>query len=126
EVNHAERWLSIDFVLHGDAGVAAPWARTAQPGDRIVFGGPGGAFRPDDDADWYLFAGDETSLPAIPAALEVLRPDAVGRAFIEVGAPADEIEVRAPVGITVRWLHRGGAEAGTSTILSDTVRDLEW
>ncbi|HRK47947.1 MAG TPA: siderophore-interacting protein, partial [Nocardioides sp.] len=39
--------LAIDFVTHGDEGVAGPWARAAQPGDRLEARGPGGAYRPD-------------------------------------------------------------------------------
>src|SRR3954466_93637 len=38
--------LTIDFVWHGDEGVAGPWAATAAPGDRIQFFGPGGGYAP--------------------------------------------------------------------------------
>lgn len=27
--------LTLDFVVHGDAGVAGPWAATARPGDEL-------------------------------------------------------------------------------------------
>ena len=47
--------VAIDFVIHGDAGLAGPWAAAAVPGDRLIFSGPGGAYRPNPDADWYLF-----------------------------------------------------------------------
>ncbi len=39
--------LTIDFVVHGDHGIAGPWAASAQPGDRIFLTGPGGAYAPD-------------------------------------------------------------------------------
>ena len=53
--------LAIDFVTHGDEGVAGPWASAARPGDRIEVRGPGGAYRPDPTADWHLLAGDESA-----------------------------------------------------------------
>ncbi len=69
--------LAIDFVVHGDEGVAGPWARRAAPGDVLLANGPGGAYRPDPDADWHLLVGDESAVPAITAALAVLPEDAV-------------------------------------------------
>jgi len=126
EVDDAERWLSIDFVVHGDEGLAGPWAASAQVGDRVVFAGPGGGYSPDPGADWHLFAGDESALPAIGAALEALPGTAVGVAFIEVGGPDDELALRAPAGVDIRWLHRGPVPAGSSGILADTVAAFEW
>src|SRR3954449_12621642 len=38
--------LTVDFVVHGDSGVAGPWAAQAGPGDVLVFTGPGGGRRP--------------------------------------------------------------------------------
>src|SRR4051794_14299252 len=64
--------LTLDFVWHGDEGLAGPWAAAAQPGDRISFFGPGGGYAPSPDADWHLLAGDESALPAIGAALDRL------------------------------------------------------
>ncbi|BAS07438.1 uncharacterized protein Mb2919c [Arthrobacter sp. Hiyo4] len=81
--------LAIDFVIHGDEGLAGPWAAAAKPGDTFTFTGPGGAYNPAPDADWYLFAGDEAALPAIAAAIESLPAEAAGLAFIEVDSDAD-------------------------------------
>ena len=61
--------LTIDFVVHGDEGVAGPWAAAAQPGDELVLLGPGGAYTPDPDADWHLMVGDAGVIPAIAASL---------------------------------------------------------
>ena len=60
--------LDIDFVLHGE-GPAANWARRVRPGETLEFVGPSGRYRPDPHADWHLFAGDETALPAIQTYL---------------------------------------------------------
>ena len=121
----AKRELAMDFVVHGAEGLAGPWADTAQPGDPVTFGGPGGAFSPDPDADWYLFAADESALPAVAAALEALAADAVGHAFIEVEGPADELPLQLPAGITLTWLHRG--RTGThGAPLTEAVGNLAW
>ena len=61
--------LTIDFVVHGDAGVAGPWAAAAKPGDTLELRGPGGAYAPDPDADWHLMVGDPSVVPAISASL---------------------------------------------------------
>ena len=118
------REIAIDFVVHGDEGVAGPWAANARPGDQIALSGPGGAYAPDPAADWHLFAGDESAIPAIGAALRHLAdvaPDAAGVAYLEVDGAAGELALTAPAGIEVRWLHRGDVHAGESTILSDAV-----
>ena len=42
----AARELTLDFVVHGDEGLAGPWAAAARPGDEIPFMGPGGGYAP--------------------------------------------------------------------------------
>ena len=100
-VDVARREITVDFVVHGEHGVAGPWAASAQPGQRLFLMGPSGAYAPDPAADWYLFAGDEAGLPAIGAALEALPDNAIGYAFVEVAGPEDEIELTAPAGVDV-------------------------
>lgn len=116
----------IEFVTHGDEGVAGPWAEAAKPGDPVVLRGIGGGYAPDPAADWHLLGGDESAIPAIASALEAMPADARGVAFIEVAGEADTLDLAAPDGIEVTWLFRDGAEAGTSTVLVDAVRAAEW
>lgn len=124
--------LAIDFVVHGDEGYAGPWARRAEPGDRIVVRGPGGAYAPEADADWHLFAGDEAGLPAIRAALAALPADAVGHAVIEVPAAEHEQPLEAPAGVEITWLHTGSEahrameDATGASELEEAVRALPW
>src|SRR3954447_15289137 len=82
--------LTLDFVWHGDEGLAGPWAAAAQPGDRISFFGPGGGYATPPAADWHLLAGDESALPAIGAALDRLPAGARALAFVEVSGPEEE------------------------------------
>jgi NADPH-dependent ferric siderophore reductase len=125
-VDQATQELAIDFVVHGDEGLAGPWALAAQPGDTLVFTGPGGAYNPAPDADWYLFAGDDAALPAIAAAIESLPADAKGLAFLEVDSDADILAIAAPDGVELRWLLRSGVPAGSSSILLDALGEAEW
>lgn len=125
-VDEAAQELAIDFVVHGDEGLAGPWALRAQPGDPLIFTGPGGAYNPAPDADWYLFAGDDAALPAIAASIESLPADAKGLAFLEVDSDADILEIAAPEGVELRWLLRSGVPAGSSSILLDALSEAEW
>ncbi|ORV39798.1 hypothetical protein AWC02_20240 [Mycolicibacter engbaekii] len=129
----ASREIAIDVSVHGDHGVVGPWARSAQPGDAVYLMGPNGAYAPDPSADWHLLAGDESALPAIAAALEALPAGAVGKAFIEVAGPEDEIALDAPEGVELFWLHRGaradlvGQErAGDNDPLIEAVTTAAW
>jgi NADPH-dependent ferric siderophore reductase len=106
------RELTLDIVVHGDAGLAGPWARAAQPGDEVYVVGPGGEYVPDPAADWHLLVGDESALPAICVTVAALPADAVGYVFLEVDGPQGEVDLTAPAGVTVKWLHRAGSSVG--------------
>ena len=96
--------LTIDFVHHGDEGVAGPWAAGARPGDLLWLMGPGGAYAPDPDADWHLMVGDESALPAIGTACERVRPGVPVLALMEVGDAAERQVLAGDV--DARWLYR--------------------
>ena len=66
------RTLAIDFVVHGDEGIAGPWAAAAAVGDRLCFSGPGGQYAPSTEDVEYLFVGDDSAIPAIAAGVEAL------------------------------------------------------
>jgi NADPH-dependent ferric siderophore reductase len=117
----AQPSLDIDFVLHG-AGPAANWAQRARPGETLEFIGPSGRYRPDPGADWHLFAGDESALPAIQAYTEMLPPNACAFLYIEVADAAEEQPMPGVTQPVVCWLHRGDREPGTSTMLDDALR----
>jgi NADPH-dependent ferric siderophore reductase len=127
------REITVDFVVHGDTGVAGPWAASLVPGDPAYLMGPSGAYAPDPAADWHLLAADEAGLPALSVALESLPADAIGQAFIEVAGPDDEIDLTAPAGVQIQWIHRGGRadlvpddQAGDHAPLIAAVRAAEW
>lgn len=102
----AEQLLTLDFVYHGDEGIAGPWAAAAVTGDLVSFFGPGGDYTPDREADWHLFAGDESALPAIATALEALPAGARAHVFLEVADSGEELPLSTPGDATVEWIHR--------------------
>lgn len=116
----------VDFVVHGSEGVAGPWADNARPGDPLVLLGIGGGYAPDPEADWHLLAGDEAAIPAIAAALEGMPADARGVVLLEVADEDEHVELTVPDGVEVCWLHREGRDPGTTDLLIDAVRALDW
>ncbi|MFB6552272.1 siderophore-interacting protein [Streptomyces sp. NPDC056405] len=116
------RELTLDFVIHGDEGLAGPWAKRVQPGETVRFMGPGGAYAPDPAADWHLLAGDESALPAIARSLEALPDGARAFAFIEVDGPEEEQKIDSDVEVV--WLHRGDRPVGRALV--EALRGLDF
>ncbi|MFE7665939.1 siderophore-interacting protein [Streptomyces celluloflavus] len=108
--------LAVDFVVHGDEGLAGPWAATVQPGAEALLLGPGGGYAPRADADWHLLAGDESALPAIAASLARIPAGTPVHAFIEVADGTERQELDAPAGAEITWLHRDGAPVGRELV----------
>lgn len=126
-LDHEAGELVIDFVHHGDTGLAGPWAASARPGDRLRMLGPGGTFAPAPEADWHLLVGDEAALPAIGAALERIRPGVPAVAVVQVGAAGEEQQLGSAAELDLRWLHRdaaGGDPEGAQLV--EHVRSLQF
>ncbi|MFJ3233149.1 siderophore-interacting protein [Streptomyces sp. NPDC086787] len=116
------RELTLDFVVHGDEGLAGPWALRARPGDTLHFIGPGGAYAPDASADWHLLVGDESALPAIVRSLEALPKGSKAVAFVEVADAREEQKIDCDVDVV--WLHRGDRRYGEALV--EAVRALDF
>ncbi|MEU8248353.1 siderophore-interacting protein [Nonomuraea sp. NPDC048916] len=108
--------LTIDFVYHGDKGLAGPWAARAVAGDEVMMLGPGGDYAPDQGAAWHLLAGDESALPAIAASVEALPEGASAYVFVEVDGPRDELKLDASSDVRVAWLYRNGRPVGDALV----------
>lgn len=122
------REITIDFVLHehnGHSGPASSWAKTARPGDTILMSGPGATKLVNNQANWFLLAGDMTALPAISCNLEQLPADAKGYAVIEINHESDKQPISAPEGIEIHWLPNSDASSDSSALL-DSIRTLDW
>lgn len=116
--------LDIDFVMHEDAGPGSAFAARAKAGDVIGVMGPGG--RGHVESDWYCLVGDETALPAISRILEAMPSSAQGVALVEVNDASEELAISHPPGVSLVYLHRDDAEPGTTSLLVDAARAVEW
>jgi NADPH-dependent ferric siderophore reductase len=113
----ADGQIDVDFVVHGDEGVATRWATRATPGDRVALLDQGRGYDYPDDTEAHLLVGDETALPAIAGILRDLPRDARGAAYLELIHPDDAQELDAPDGVEVHWLVREpGARPGSLAI----------
>jgi NADPH-dependent ferric siderophore reductase len=118
--------LTIDFVHHGDEGVAGPWAANAQPGDKLWFNGPGGVYAPDPAVDWHLLVGDESALPAIGAAIEQLPAGVRAKVYVEVEDESEEQKFGGSEEIELTWFHRAGVTGERGDQLVEAVESLEF
>ena len=112
--------FDLDALVHGTAhSPGACWAASAQPGDPVDFVGPRGRLELSD-ADWHLFVGDESALPAIAELIEALPVGQAAIALLEVGDASDELPLSRPRGgeLTARWIQRKGAEPGRPELLT--------
>lgn len=123
-VDSARRTLDIDFVVHGDTGVAGPWAANARPGDRLTFSGPGGGYSPDPATEHHVLIGDESALPAISAAIEALPPHARATALLETRSAAHRIPLPKADGVAVHWIDED--PAGPGGRLVEAAASLDW
>ncbi|MCH1866369.1 siderophore-interacting protein [Nocardioides sp. CFH 31398] len=114
--------LTVDFVVHGDAGVAGPWALGAQPGDVLVLQGPSGGYRPRQDAERYLMVGDESAIPAIAASAAVVPAGRPLTVLLVCDGPEHELPITTEADLDLRWLHRS-ADPGSE--LADELRTID-
>lgn len=113
--------LTVDFALHADnEGPASKWANNAKGGEQIVIAGPGPAKLAEHSADWFLFVGDMTSLPAISCNFELLPNTAKGHAVIEVTTALDIQDIALPNELKLTWVIKGKES------LVDVVQSISW
>ncbi|MGO3152112.1 MAG: siderophore-interacting protein [Galactobacter sp.] len=98
--------MDIDFVSHGDAGIAGPWAAQARPGEELMILDQGRGFDLPDDATEVLMAGDESALPAVLGVLRDLPAHITGHAIIEIPDAADQQEVEGESQVQLDWIVR--------------------
>ena len=116
--------ITVDFVVHGDTGVAGPWAANAPPRPPKLLAGPGGGYAPEAEAEFYLYIGDESALPAIAAALDTMPATAVGRVLVGVQEASSQIDVRSPAGVQVDWVWPVDGTVGAALVAAARALDF--
>lgn len=125
--------LQLIVFDHGE-GPGAAWARTAQPGDEVMFLKPQGSFV-TAPAAYHLFVGEETAQVAFGPMMRSLPAGSRIFARLEVDGPGERLELR-PVlsGSTdgpvltawdLDWQYRHGRPAASAQSLVEAVRDLD-
>jgi NADPH-dependent ferric siderophore reductase len=110
--------LDLDLVTHG-ASPGVRWAQSARIGDPVLAEGPHGRIAVNPRADWHLFAGDESALPAIAAMLEALPARTHAYALIEVAGPEEEQPLDTAAELEALWVHRQVPPGAASAELVD-------
>jgi NADPH-dependent ferric siderophore reductase len=113
--------VTIDFVIH-DGGVAAGWARAAEPGDRLGLNTPAGMYQPPPGLAWQFLVADCAGLPAAARLLESAPPGVRTRVVLEVPGPAHRLDLTAGPEAEITWIY-GGNGHGPSR-LEQVVRSL--
>ncbi len=117
--------IDIDFAIHeSSTGIASKWASRASPGDEIIVTGPGAKTMLKDDADWFFFIGDMSSLPAISANLEEMDHKSRGIIVIEILSDEDKVKIIKPNNFKLVWVVN--KELRDSNKLYNKVLSLKW
>lgn len=95
--------IDIDFALH-DGGIGSSWARHAEPGLVVGITAPYGLYQPPADADWHLYAGDPTALPAIGRAVEQLPAGTRAHVVVEIDNDDERQAFATAADVELTWL----------------------
>jgi NADPH-dependent ferric siderophore reductase len=99
--------VSVDVLRHS-GGPGARWARDARPGDTVEAIGPRGKVTIAPDADWHLFAGDASFLPATYRMAEGLPAGTTVVIALAVEGPDEEVPLHTDATlIGPLWAHSG-------------------
>ncbi|GAA1769379.1 siderophore-interacting protein [Agromyces humatus] len=101
--------LELEFLVHGDEGIAGRWAADAPIGASAGVGGPRGSLVLEGEPDAWLLAGDETALPAIRRHVGRMSRTAIGLVVIEAAGDGADYELDTPDDVRVEWLRRDPA-----------------
>lgn len=115
--------LTVEFALHAE-GPLTSWARAAQIGAEATILGPRGSKVVHPVFDTYLIVGDDTMLPAVGRAMELVPEDARVIAVIEIDRAEDKIELPHHPNGNVVWAKGAGGVPGAALV--EALRALEW
>ena len=125
KVRPADSTIDIDFVVHGDQGIAGPWAAQAKVGDVVYLSRPGALKFETGAMKAYRFAADMAALPAVAAIVETLDHDARGDAFFEILSDEDRQEISAPPALNIHWIVKEDCAAPSSELIH-AIKETPW
>ena len=96
--------IVIDFVDHGDSGLASAWANQAQVGQALTARGPGAAKNISESEKHCIIVGDASSLPAIAVTLSCLSAEVQGHCLIHLLDEQDKQSLPIPDGVDMHWV----------------------
>jgi NADPH-dependent ferric siderophore reductase len=106
------RVLEINVVMHGN-GPGMRWAQSATPGTPIEAIAPRGKITLAQDAEWHLFAGDATAVPATFALIDALDNQTPAFAWLQVDEPGEQQALyRNGAQRAIEWRYGGDALTG--------------
>lgn len=112
--------IELDGILHGH-GPGARWFAGAHALDVVDVVGPRGKIE-ITPADWYLFVGDESGLPAFTELAAILPAAATACVIVEIADASEQLPVPSAADVELSWVHRNGTPNGTSDLLVTAFR----
>jgi NADPH-dependent ferric siderophore reductase len=110
--------MMLMVAVDGDRPVRRRYTIRALDHERRVEGiGPRGKIFLAEAADWHLFIGDDSALPAYLAMAGALPAGARALVILEVPGPGGEQDLVTAADAEVTWLHRDGGPAGDPAAL---------
>lgn len=105
ETDTATLWIATNHD-----GLGARWAQSCAPGDTVDLVGPRGKIPLDPMADWHLFIGDITGLPAFYRMAESIEVPGKAIFIVEVDEIADAVTATFDegLGVTGIFVERNG------------------
>ncbi|HEX3803487.1 MAG TPA: siderophore-interacting protein [Solirubrobacteraceae bacterium] len=118
--------VTIDMALNDGHGPATQWASRVVPGMWMEISGRSrSTFTPAVEGGHYLFAGDETALPAIATCVASLPRSAHATAILEVTGADEEQPLASFAQVDARWLHGTLGDADLAASVLAAVGSLE-
>lgn len=117
-----EGYFEIRVHLYDGQGIGLEWARSVQPGARVVFWGPMGDFTVTDTSPYLLFVGEETASAAFGPMIRALPPGVEVHVVSQSESPEHDVPVPGPV--RLHRSHRHGASAASSTELVSSLSEV--
>jgi NADPH-dependent ferric siderophore reductase len=117
--------VTIDMAMNDGRGPATQWASRATPGMTLELGGRNrSGFAPSEAGGSYLFAGDETAVPAITTCVATLPPGSAATVILEVADAQEQQPLESEADLDIRWLYDDGKADFSASVL-DAVAELK-